>query len=200
MNRLFVYGTFAPGQANHKVLDGIAGTWESATMRGHLVPEGWGAAMGYPAIVPSAEGDEVDGFVFSSAGLEEHWSRLDAFGGDAYERVSAIVRIGGDREVEAHVYALRRSDLPGSLMELAKLDWQGLKTKHRRGVCPNVADLHGAAYGRMDHDLPGNPGWVRRFHDEMVEMKPGLYLTSSHWKTAGRLRYLSYFAFSFAGG
>lgn len=49
----------------------------------------------------------------------------------------------------------------------------------------------------LDHDLPENPLWVRIFHDELVEMRPGLYLTCSHVKLGGRLRYASYFAFDF---
>lgn len=49
----------------------------------------------------------------------------------------------------------------------------------------------------LDHDLPENPSWVRRYHDELVEMRRGLYLTCSHFKMGGRLRYASYFAFDF---
>lgn len=51
----------------------------------------------------------------------------------------------------------------------------------------------------LDHDNPGNPGWVRAFHDELVGIGPGLYLCCSHLKVAGRLRYMSYFAFDFVG-
>lgn len=49
----------------------------------------------------------------------------------------------------------------------------------------------------LDHDLPGNPYWVRIFHDELVEMREGLYLASSHLKIGKKLRYISYFAFDF---
>ena len=35
-------------------------------MRGELLPEGWGAALGYPVIILSEDGPEVAGFVFSS--------------------------------------------------------------------------------------------------------------------------------------
>ena len=108
MQRLFVYGTLAPGRANHKVLKNIPGVWEAATLRGTLLQEGWGAAMGYPGIIPSEDGDEVEGFVFSSAHLADHWSRLDAFEGEGYERVSVTVRVNGTHDVEAFVYALKR--------------------------------------------------------------------------------------------
>ena len=49
----------------------------------------------------------------------------------------------------------------------------------------------------LDHDLPTNPYWVRIFHDELVEMRSGLYLTCSHLRLGGKLIYLSYFAFDF---
>lgn len=49
----------------------------------------------------------------------------------------------------------------------------------------------------LDHDLPENPYWVRLFHDELVEMRKGLYLASSHVKIGKKLRYISYFAFDF---
>ena len=108
MQRLFVYGTLAPGQANHGVLKGIPGYWESATLKGVLFSEGWGAAMGCPGIIPTADGEEVKGFVFSSAHLVDHWLRLDAFEGESYERVSVTVRVNGTQDVEAYVYALKR--------------------------------------------------------------------------------------------
>ena len=108
MQRLFVYGTLAPGRANHKVLKAIPGSWEAATLKGTLLQEGWGAAMGCPGIVPTADGGEVEGFVISSAHLADQWPRLDAFEGEGYERVSVTVRVNGTQEVEAYVYALNR--------------------------------------------------------------------------------------------
>ena len=77
IERLFVYGTLAPGRPNAHVLAGVRGTWEPATVRGTLYPEGWGAAVGYPGIVLEETGREVPGFVFSSDELAEHWTRLD---------------------------------------------------------------------------------------------------------------------------
>lgn len=46
----------------------------------------------------------------------------------------------------------------------------------------------------INHDLPGNPSWVRRFHDELVEITPGLYLATSHITVSGELRFMSHFA------
>ena len=108
MDRLFVYGTLAPGRPNHGVLENIPGSWEDGTLRGTLIQEGWGAALGYPAILPAEDGDEIEGFVFSSAHLKEHWRRLDEFEGEGYRRVLVTIRIKGGHDVQAHVYALRR--------------------------------------------------------------------------------------------
>jgi len=107
-SRLFVYGTLAPGRPNEHVLAGVDGTWQPATMRGHLHHDGWGAELGYPAIVPDESAGQVDGFIFSSDGLDAMWAQLDAFEGDGYERVtaSAVPRDGGNVEVE--VYVLKR--------------------------------------------------------------------------------------------
>jgi len=108
MQHLFVYGTLAPGRANHEVLQDIPGSWEAATLRGTLLEEGWGAAMGCPGIVPSVDGDEVEGFVFSSAHLADHWPRLDALEGEGYQRVPVTVRVNETHDVVAYVYALNR--------------------------------------------------------------------------------------------
>ena len=109
VQRLFVYGTLAPGRANHKILEGITGTWESATLRGLLFQDGWGAAMGFPAIVPSADGEIVEGFVFSSKALENHWAMLDEFEGEGYERVLVTVNMQNGTQLDAYVYALGKS-------------------------------------------------------------------------------------------
>lgn len=106
MDRLFVYGTLAPGRPNEHVLAEVAGTWAPATVRGTLVQAGWGAEAGYPAIVPAADGAEVHGFVFSSEDLPAHWDRLDAFEGAGYVRVPIPARLADGSVVEACIYAL----------------------------------------------------------------------------------------------
>lgn len=110
--KLFVYGTLAPGRSNEHVLAPLEGTWEPATVRGTLFPEGWGASEGYPALVPSDDAPEVPGLVFSSPALEEHWARIDAFEGEAYERVRIRATLRGGETVEAFVYALRAPAFP----------------------------------------------------------------------------------------
>jgi hypothetical protein len=46
----------------------------------------------------------------------------------------------------------------------------------------------------LDHDAPENPSYVRRFHDELVEIEHGLYLATSHHRREGELEYLCHFA------
>ena len=104
--RLFVYGTLAPGRANAHVLAPVPGTWEPATVTGRLLPEGWGAAAGYPGIILDEQGGPVAGLLFTSDSLGEHWSRLDAFEGDGYRRVRTTVRRQDGTVVDAYVYAL----------------------------------------------------------------------------------------------
>ncbi|WP_083232910.1 gamma-glutamylcyclotransferase family protein [Endozoicomonas atrinae] len=107
IQRLFVYGTLAPGRENHHVLEKVSGTWEPATLKGFLLDRGWEAVMGYPGIMPSDEGDEVKGWVLSSGVLAQYWTHIDDFEGREYRRVPAMVKLKG-QSVEAFVYAIRR--------------------------------------------------------------------------------------------
>lgn len=107
MHRLFVYGSLRPGAANEHVLAGIDGRWEPGVIRGRLVDSGWGADLGYPALVLDRCANEVEGLVLTSAGLASRWRELDAFEGEEYERVVAPVQLENGEEVEAHVYVFR---------------------------------------------------------------------------------------------
>ena len=104
--RLFVYGTLAPVQPNEHLLNEISGTWENATVVGTLHPEGWGSAMGYPAIVLNEGGEEVEGWLFSSDKLTDLWPTLDEFEGEAYRRVSTLVKLKDNSTIDAYVYEL----------------------------------------------------------------------------------------------
>ena len=104
--RLFVYGTLAPGRPNAHVLAAVPGEWEPATVTGTLHPEGWGAAAGYPGIVLDQRGGEVEGLLFSAESLAEHWDRLDAFEGDGYERILTTAKRKDGTTVDAYIYKL----------------------------------------------------------------------------------------------
>lgn len=110
-NRLFVYGTLAPGRPNEHVLADVPGSWQPATVTGTLLQEGWGAAAGYPGIVLDEHGAKVEGLLFSSERLADHWARLDQFEGAGYERVLTTATLDDGTTVDAYIYKLsgRRS-------------------------------------------------------------------------------------------
>ena len=60
-------------------------------MHGSLVEEGWGAELGYTALIPDPDGRRIDVFVFESPALVDHWQRLDAFDGSGYRRVAVDI-------------------------------------------------------------------------------------------------------------
>jgi gamma-glutamylcyclotransferase (GGCT)/AIG2-like uncharacterized protein YtfP len=109
-DRLFVYGTLAPGRPNAHVLAGVPGRWEPAAVKGTLLEEGWGAAVGYPGIVLDEPGGDVNGFIFSSEALSAYWARLDEFEGDGYERVVTSAELEDGTVVKAHIYALKQNN------------------------------------------------------------------------------------------
>jgi gamma-glutamylcyclotransferase (GGCT)/AIG2-like uncharacterized protein YtfP len=104
---LFVYGTLAPGRPNEHVLDEVPGHWEPAHVRGTLQAQGWGAALGFPAIELNVGGEVVDGFLLTSDALDAHWSRLDDFEGEGYERVLTEVRLSSGGSTDAFIYVHR---------------------------------------------------------------------------------------------
>lgn len=101
---LFLYGTLQPGESNAKVVEPIPGHWQRATMRGRLLPAGWGSGAGFPGLVPDASGEQVSGWLLSSTVLDRYWKELDAFEGDEYERVRAEATLDNGDVVEVHVY------------------------------------------------------------------------------------------------
>jgi gamma-glutamylcyclotransferase (GGCT)/AIG2-like uncharacterized protein YtfP len=105
LRRLATYGTLAPGRPNHHQLDRLEGRWLAGHVNGMLVEAGWGAGLGYPALVLDPDGSEISVDVFESVDLPAHWARLDAFEGPGYERVVTTVRTStGD--IDASIYVL----------------------------------------------------------------------------------------------
>jgi len=107
MNRLFVYGTLIPGQSNHHVLSDIPGDWERASVTGTLANEGWGSGHGCPGLIPSQDGQEIQGYIFISGDLQKHWDMLDDFEGSDYKRQLISAKLSSGVEVEAYVYSIR---------------------------------------------------------------------------------------------
>jgi gamma-glutamylcyclotransferase (GGCT)/AIG2-like uncharacterized protein YtfP len=108
-SRLATYGSLAPGRPNHHHLADLRGRWFPGEVRGRLVEEGWGAPLGYPALVLDPDGPVVEVQVLESDDLAAHWARLDDFEGPGYRRVLAPVRTATG-EVEACLYVLAAPD------------------------------------------------------------------------------------------
>lgn len=101
--RLATYGTLAPGRPNAHQLEMLKGDWTEGTVRGHLVERGWGAALGFSAMMPDANGPDIAGQVFRSTDLPAHLARLDAFEGEGYARV-AVPFMTAEGPVQALIY------------------------------------------------------------------------------------------------
>ena len=102
-HHLATYGSLAPGRSNHHQLSNLRGEWSIGTVRGKLVEKGWGAALGYPALVIDAGGDKIEVHLFRSADLPKHWSRLDDFEGSEYCRAAVQVETA-DGLIDAWIY------------------------------------------------------------------------------------------------
>jgi gamma-glutamylcyclotransferase (GGCT)/AIG2-like uncharacterized protein YtfP len=89
--RLATYGTLGPGRPNHHELATLNGEWRIGTVRGRLVAEGWGAALGYPALTLDDSASPIEVDLFESSDLPAHWARLDDFEGRGYRRTIARV-------------------------------------------------------------------------------------------------------------
>jgi len=108
---LAVYGTLAPGRSNHHVVAPLGGEWTDGVVEGELLPEGWGAALGYAAFRPLAGGATVAVHVLTSARLPDAWAWLDAFEGPEYRRILVPVfgpGAAGERRLRtvANLYAV----------------------------------------------------------------------------------------------
>lgn len=84
-DKLFVYGTLAPGKPNEHILAPLDGTQQPANVTGKQYQNGWGAALGYPGIVIDSQGDKVEGLIFSADKLQDNWLLLDEFEGQDYQ-------------------------------------------------------------------------------------------------------------------
>ena len=104
LERLATYGTLAPGRRDHHQLDGLEGRWLKGHVNGMLVEAGWGASLGYPALVLDPAGSAIAVDVFESVDLPAHWARLDTFEGPGYKRVVTSVYLAtGDGDASIYV-------------------------------------------------------------------------------------------------
>ena len=112
IHRLATYGSLAPGGPNAHQLAGLTGRWLEGHVNGRLVSDGWGASIGFPALILDPEGSAIPVFVFESVDLPAHWSRLDDFEGPDYQRVVTTVHMPAG-EVDASIYVLGVQDHGG---------------------------------------------------------------------------------------
>jgi gamma-glutamylcyclotransferase (GGCT)/AIG2-like uncharacterized protein YtfP len=106
LHRLATYGSLAPGRPNHHQLDGLKGRWSEGHVCGRLVNAGWGADLGYPALILDPEAPAIPVVIFESLDLPDNWSRLDDFEGSAYQRVVTTVRTSAG-DIDSSIYVLR---------------------------------------------------------------------------------------------
>lgn len=78
--RLIVYGTLAPGEVHHDQVASFGGTWQPAWVRGERLE-----FRGYPVFRPHREGPSIKVQVLQSNRID--WPALDAFEGEAYQRI-----------------------------------------------------------------------------------------------------------------
>ncbi len=64
--------------------------------------------MGYPGLTIDPEGEKIQGYLFSSDNLTQHWSELDDFEGNAYERLLINMTLKNGTTVKAYIYAIKR--------------------------------------------------------------------------------------------
>ena len=81
--KLVVYGTLAPGQPNHAVVESLHGSWLPCTIEATVATHGglpvleWKPRSGTPAI---------SAMILDSPELNGQWARIDAFEGSGYRR------------------------------------------------------------------------------------------------------------------
>ncbi len=110
-SKLAVYGSLAPGKANHHVVADLRGRWlPDLVTHGDLMPQGWGAALGYPAMRWRLGASPVDIQLFESNDLPLHWPRLDDFEGPEYCRILVPVFAGASFYSVANLYEASQPD------------------------------------------------------------------------------------------
>ena len=110
MNSLFVYGTLAPGEPNAHIMDSMVGHWHKASVRGKRFINGFGIHKNAPGFSPDPKGPIVNGLIFTSTDLPNHWSRIDAFEGPDYQRVEIEATLDSGEIITTFIYRIKRRD------------------------------------------------------------------------------------------
>jgi gamma-glutamylcyclotransferase (GGCT)/AIG2-like uncharacterized protein YtfP len=99
--RLAVYGTLAPGEANAHILAACPGTWSLGEVHGRR------ALRDYPVFTYAHGAGVINMQVLHSQNLPEHWSRIDEFEGGHYCRILVPVFEGRRLLTIANLYEAR---------------------------------------------------------------------------------------------
>jgi len=102
--RLVVYGTLAPGQPNHRMIEDLDGEFSCCSVRG-LISE----TDGLPCFAWGPAQDEVEAQLFGSRQLSDRWGSLDRFEGRGYKRRLIPATTGG-RLAVATIYVSTADD------------------------------------------------------------------------------------------
>jgi gamma-glutamylcyclotransferase (GGCT)/AIG2-like uncharacterized protein YtfP len=102
--RLIVYGSLAPGEANHFLLSGLIGDWYRCRIKGRM-----GQYRGFKSFRYDPEGPEHPAWILESSELPRVILDLDDFEGEEYERIIIPAQIDG-HWVKAQVYAGKHVD------------------------------------------------------------------------------------------
>lgn len=96
--KLIVYGSLAPGEANHFLLAGLRGEWYFCHIRGHI-----GQYRGFKSFCYDPHGSEHPAWLLVSPELARVIPELDDFEGEEYERIIIPVQVNG-RWIMAQIY------------------------------------------------------------------------------------------------
>jgi len=96
--KLVVYGTLAPGERYHYLLQDIAGTWLRCKVVGRITKK---RGLKYFKWIP--DGEKIDAYLFISESLPKKWAELDEFEGSEYRRIFVPVEV--DKQwIVANIY------------------------------------------------------------------------------------------------
>ncbi|CAM3758140.1 gamma-glutamylcyclotransferase family protein [Flavobacterium chungbukense] len=107
---LIIYGSLAPGESNHSVMNPIKGEWKKAIIKGKLQEGGWGSSLGYNGFVSVnlEEAETIKCYVLFSEDLTTNWDYLDEFEGDGYVRIQTEYQLQSGEIGIGYIYALKQ--------------------------------------------------------------------------------------------
>lgn len=105
---LIIYGSLAPGESNHSVMEPVKGEWKKATIKGKLQEGGWGSSLGYNGFIAvnPEEAETIYCYVLFSNDLPANWDYLDEFEGDGYTRITTEYELENGKKGIGFIYAL----------------------------------------------------------------------------------------------